>query len=470
MNKKIVFVNPPVLKSDIWGNLKGGGSTLPPLGIATLASVTRKKGYDTVLFDFLALETDIEEAIGRVMAEKPHWVALTATTEMIKPAAVLADMVKKRSPDTVILIGGPHVSAAPAETMVRYPQFDVAFIGESENTLPAYLEADLAGKNLGEVKGIFFRSPAGPKYTGRREFITAMDDLPFPAWGLLPDMKRHYQPAVTNYKRLPYASLVTSRGCPGQCIFCDRSVFGNRIRAFSAEYIIKMIKTLMNDYGVKEICFYDDNFLLLKDRLKKFCELLKKEKLDLIWSCSARIDTVDKDTLRMIKEAGCWQIGYGIESGSDAILKLMRKNITVSKIQEIIRQTKEAGLLIRGYFILGNPGETEKTLSETLQFMKKLPIDDLLVEYMTPYPGCELYNDIEKYGSGTRDWDRLNTFAINFIPYGVTEEKLKDTFTRAYRDFYIKPRTIFSYLMRFKNPVKLVKLSVLFMQFLFKKG
>jgi len=470
MKDKIVFINPPIVKSELWGSLKGGASTLPPLGIATLAAIARENGYGVSVFDFLALETPLDEAVNAVLAAKPRWAGITATTEMIGPAVSMARELKKRAPGMTILIGGPHISAAPEETMKRYGEFDVAFIGESEKTLPEYLDCASGGRDISGVKGIMIRSEEGLRYTGKRDFVAAMDEVPFPAWDLLPDITKHYQPAVTNYKRLPYTSLVTSRGCPGQCIFCDRSVFGNRVRAFSAEYIIKMIKTLMKDYGVREVCFYDDNFLLLKDRLKKFCRLLKEEKLDLIWSCSARIDTVDKKTLDLIRKAGCWQIGYGIESGSDDILKLMKKNITVNRISDIIGASKEAGLLIRGYFILGNPGETRESLKATLGLMKKLPLDDLLVEYMTPYPGCELYDDIEKYGSGTREWDRLNTFSVNFVPKGVTEKELKDTFTSAYRDFYLKPRTIWSYMTRFRNPFKLVKLSVLFVQFLFKKG
>lgn len=470
MKDKIVFINPPILKSDIWGSLKGGASTLPPLGIATLAAIARNIGHDVSVFDFLALDTPLEAAVEAVLKAKPRWAGITATTEMIGSAMVLAKELKKRSPDITVLIGGPHVSAAPEETMARCAEFDIAFIGESENTLAEYLDKASSGSDTAAVKGIMVRSTGGPKYTGKRDFVSDMDNVPFPAWDLLPDITKHYQPAVTNYRRLPYTSLVTSRGCPGQCIFCDRSVFGNKVRAFSAEYIIEMIKKLMREYGVREVCFYDDNFLLLKDRLKKFCRLLKEEKIDLIWSCSARIDTVDQETLDLIRQAGCWQIGYGIESGSDDILKLMKKNITVERISGKIEASKKAGLLVRGYFILGNPGETKGSLKATLGLMKRLPLDDLLVEYMTPYPGCELYDDIEKYGAGTRQWDRLNTFSVNFVPHGVTEKELRDTFTSAYRDFYLKPRTIWSYLTRFKNPFKLIKLSVLFVQFLFKKG
>ena len=280
---KIVFTVPPVDMEEIWGELSEEGSVLPPMGIAILASVTRGKGFDVKILDPIAEKLDIESTLKRIFDYNPKYVGITATTDMLSSAARLADRLKKIDPSYTILLGGPHISALPLDTMEKFASFDYGFVGESEDTLPEFLEAFEKKGDLSKVKGIVIRNSGKPVYTGPRQIIMDMDRIPMPAWDALPDIRSHYRPALINYKRQPVTSLVTSRGCAGMCIFCDASVFGRRVRAYSADYVMRSIDELMKGYGIKEVCFYDDTFVAFKKRLSEICNMMIERKLDLSW-------------------------------------------------------------------------------------------------------------------------------------------------------------------------------------------
>jgi len=352
----------------------------------------------------------------------------------------------------------------PVETMKLCRDFDIGFVGEAEQSFSDFLDSDLSVDALRGIQGICFRQNGEIVLNERKPFIGDLDSLPFPAWDLIEDM-RIYRPAVTNYRREPVFSLMTSRGCFGRCIFCDRGIFGNRVRMHSADYVIRMVRQLREQYGIREITFYDDNMVFDKKRLKEICALMTKEKQPLSWTCSARIDLVNEAMLRMLKDAGCWQISYGIESGSQKILDVINKNITVDKIKQTAGLMKKIGLSMRGYFIIGSPQETEESIKESLELILKLPMDDILVEYMTPYPGTELYNHIERYGTMLGDWASLNSYEMNFLPHGMSQELLKEHFFNFYKAFYLRPRIIINYARRIKNPLKITDLALRYFKF-----
>ncbi len=462
---KILFCTPPPNRgSAIFEAFNEGASSFPPLGPLILASIARRRGHEVFFRDFLNTAKGSEGALREILALNLDCVGISSNTDMIFQASALAGGIKRAKKDILVLIGGPHISSAPFETMRLCVDFDVGFIAEAEQSFQELLDCGFSPEAFGKIKGICFRDEGEIIVNQRQPFIAELDSLPFPEWDIIEDM-RAYRPAVTNFKRHPAFSLITSRGCFARCIFCDRGVFGNNVRMHSAKYVLGMIRLLCGKYGIREINFYDDNLLFDKSRIKEICLSMIEEKMNLSWSCIARVDMVDEETLRMMKEAGCWQISYGIESGSQQVLDALNKGTRVEKVREAAALMRKAGLSMRGYFIVGNPGETRDTLEETLKLILELPLDDILVEYMTPYPGTEISNNIGRYGNALGGWQTINSYKINFVPYGLTQECLKRYFFRFYKEFYLRPRSIFSYVRRLKNPLKVAGLGMKYVKF-----
>jgi len=466
---KIVFVVPPVNTEEIWGELAEEGSILPPLGISILASLTRNNGFDTKIIDFLAEKNDFNSAVNRVLDENPDYLGITSTTDMVCSSIKFTQAIKKRNKAIITLLGGPHISAVPIETMKEFDCFDFGFIGESEDTLIEFLKAHKSKRDISDIKGLVIRKSGEVVYTGVQQSVADMDRIPLPAWDLLPDITRYYKPAVINYKREPVTSFVTSRGCVGQCIFCDTSVFGHRPRAFSSGYVIRAIEHLNREYGIKEICFRDENFVAFRRRLVEVCQNIIDKKLDISWSCNSRINLADPDTLRLMKKAGCWQISYGIESGSQRVLDILKKGINIQQIKDTIKRTREAGIYTKGYFMIANPTETKEDIQMTRRLMLEIGLNDMVLEYFTPYPGIPIYKEMENYGKFNSDWKNFNTFSVNFMPYGLTQSYLKRQFKLFYRDFYFRQRIIFEYIIRLGSFMKICALLTKFIKFLIAK-
>lgn len=464
---KIIFTVPPVQPRYIWGELSKGGSIFPPLGISILASITRNYGFKTKIMDFLAEGETIDNAVMRIIDERPKYIGITSTTESFYSAVQLARAIKKINNETIILLGGPHISSVPTETMERFGCFDIGFIGESEETIVDFLRTYEDNGTIAGVKGLVIRKDNRIIYTGIQPPIMDMDRIPFPAWDLLPDARRYYKPAITNYKRKPVASLVTSRGCVGKCIFCDSAVFGNKMRSYSSDYVIMMIEHLIREYKIKEICFYDDSFLAFRKRLLDICNYIIDKKIDITWSCESRVNLVVPELLKIMKRAGCWQISYGIESGSQKILDILKKEINIQQVRDAVRYTKRAGISTRGYFMIGNPGERKEDIFKTYRLMLDLDLDDILITYFTPYLGTPVYKNIRNYGTFNAKWRDLNTFSVSFVPEGLSENYLKRRFKSFYMGFYFRPRIIFNYIIRLGNLKSILSLSLKFIEFVF---
>jgi anaerobic magnesium-protoporphyrin IX monomethyl ester cyclase len=455
--KKLLLVNPPLSLKERYGKMAESGTTTPPLGLCSLAAVTRNAGYETKIIDAEALGLSFDETVAEIQREAPDYVGITAVTVSILNAASLAKMLKPAL-SAPILLGGPHLTAVPEETMTRCADFDIGVIGEGEKTILELLDA-LDGKaSLENIRGLILREGEGLKLTGPREFIQNLDDLPIPAWDLLPLLTKYYRTPTFNLGRTPATSLVTSRGCVGKCIFCDRKVFGNHIRGYSASYVLKMIRYLQENHGIKEIIIHDDAFVILKKRLVEFCNAIIDEKMDITWTCNARVDLVNPEMLSLMRKAGCWQIGYGIESGSQRILDFIGKGTRLETIEQSVRWTKKAGIRTRGFFMMGHPTETEESIRETINFAKRIPVDDFQITMFSPLPGSEAFHIAPEYGLFDPDWKKMNMWHPSFIPRDLTEEKMIAYHKKAFIEFYVRPRIIFSYLMMLRKPEHFVKL------------
>jgi anaerobic magnesium-protoporphyrin IX monomethyl ester cyclase len=370
---------------------------------------------------------------------------LTATTSGIVAAAELARRIKAAKPDTTTVIGGCHASALPSETLQEFPGFDLAAIGEGEETLVDILrhrEVDVAGP--WSIPGTAVRDghDTAVRLAAPRPVLADLDALPLPAWSLLPGFPRAFRPSPARLLRWPCASVVLTRGCPNQCMFCDRSVFGNRCRAYSPAYAVRLVNDLRQNHGVRELLIEDDTFVVSRKRVQEFCERLIAERVDVTWSCLGRADAVAPELLRLMRRAGCWHVSYGIESGDAAILAAMHKRLDVEQIRQAVQWTCEAGLRSKGFFIVGFPGETEESLRKSRELANSLPLDDITVMQMTPFPGSELYRTAEQYGTFERDWRKMNVLETVFVPHGLSREDLDAARSRMLREFYMRPRVL----------------------------
>ena len=442
-----VFVNPPLSLEDLYHNLSEGGSELPPLGICSLAAVLRESGYSVAAVDAMALRLNAKDTLEKIKELNPKYVGITTTTMSVHTAAEVAELCKTEGYTTIL--GGAHITAVPEETFKRHPHFDIGVIGEGEDTILELVKALDEGKDLNDIPGLLLRKNGEIKLTEPRSFIKNLDKIPLPAWDILPDLATYYQPAVDSLYRFPASSLVTSRGCPGKCVFCDQKIFGGKCRAYSSDYVIKMIKNLRDDFGIKDLFIHDDNFLVFYKRTREICEKIISEKIDITWSCLGRTDQVDWSVLPLLKKAGCWQINYGIESGSQEILDLIGKGTTLEAMTEAIRKTKEAGIRVKGLFMIGCFGETRETIEATYKYIKELDLDDFHMTCFTPLPGSEAYKIAHRYGEFDPSWDKMNMFsADNFVPHGFTKDEIEKAYRKAYRIFYIRPRIMLYYMTK----------------------
>lgn len=456
---KIILVKPPISARELYGDLAEAGSSEPPLGLAYLASNLRQNGFDADILDALILKLTFKDATEVILKKKPKYVGITAVTIDVYHAAKVAEMIKEKAPQIITIIGGVHVTAVPRETMARFPQFDIGVIGEGEQTLVELLKSLENKVDLRSVDGIIFRQNGNLIMTVPRAFNKDLDSLPMPAWDLLPNLPKYYSIPLYSSDRSPSSSIMTTRGCGMQCTFCFQGAFGRVIRMHSADYILRMIKYLYHTYGIRNIRILDDNFLLKRDRIYEFCQKLIAEKLDLTFSCLSRVDTINEELLKLLKRAGCWQMIYGVESGSQEILDTVKKGVRLEQIEKAIRLTKKARIRSLGYFMIGFPKETKESIEKTIAFAKRLPLDDFKMNILTPFPGSELYTTAYQYGYFNNDWQAMNMYTEPcFIPYGLTKEELVSLRKKAFREFYLRPRIFFSYIRLIRNPAHILKL------------
>ncbi len=457
--KRLVLVNPPLTMEERYGNLAKAGSRLPPVGLCNLAATARAAGVETAIVDAPAKGWGVEETYEAIARFSPDMVGITAVTISIYNAAALAEYIRSKGHPARIVLGGPHVTAVPEDTLTRFPHFDFAAIGEAEDTLEELLAWDGISP-LDDIAGLAIRKGEEVVRTAPRPFIKDLDRLPMPAWDLLDGYPNAYSQSAMRSHRFPTASLITSRGCYGQCTFCDVSCFGRKPRKHGAEYVIRLIRDLIDRYSVKDISFYDDNFLDFPSRIEAICNAIIDQKLDVTWSCAARIDTIrSPEQLKMFRRAGCWQILYGIESGSQMILDEVKKNVKLDKIREVVRWTADAGIAVKGFFMMGLPLETEETMKETIRFALELPLTNAHVTFATPLPGSELYNTAHRYGTFDNDWRKMNMWSPVFVPHGVTAELMEKYKKRFFRQFYFRPRIVAAYARNIRHPKQVLSLA-----------
>lgn len=428
-----LFINPrrSIRRSNVWSVVN---SVTPPLGLAMLASLLEQAGFRAEIVDANALGLDVSNILTRI-PRGVRYVGLTATTPEIDTAVAVARAVRREHPETVVVLGGVHATVFH-ERLVAAGKVDMVVRGEGEEAAVALAK----GLPLSSVPNLTWRSPAGDIVVNpKAERYADLNALPFPAYRKLP-MPR-YRSALGASKRSPSIGMITSRGCPGKCTFCNSSHLGHKTRMMSAERILEHILYLKRDFGIEEISFYDDTFTTNRRRVEEFCRLLISRDVDVAWSCFARVDTVRPDLLKLMRAAGCHQVGYGFESFDQDILCNINKRVTTTEIDTAVAWTRGAGIDVRGAFMLGSPGETRASMERTIAASKRLGIQFAIFNITTPYPGTDLFEEASRDGLLKHtDWTLYDlSHAVMELPT-VSSGEVEALYTRAYREFYLRPR------------------------------
>jgi radical SAM superfamily enzyme YgiQ (UPF0313 family) len=436
--RTIVFVEPPYVCWDRhMDRVREGEEEMPGVGTLVLAAVARARGHRAHIVDGKRTGTPVDEVARAIVRHEPDHVGISATTISLTNAARIAERVKAMRPGAVVTVGGPHVSAVPETTLERCGGFDYGVVGEGERSYFDLIDALDAGADPRGVAGLVYRDGSVVRANARAPYLDGDElvALPEPAWDLATDFPLRFQPNVFNYRATPVASLVTSRGCPFSCTFCDRSTSGRRGRYHGVDYVMQLC-TRLAGLGVRHVLFYDDLFTVNKPRVIELCERFLEAGFRFTWSCNSHPNLLDPKTLALMKRAGCWQIAYGIESGSQRVLDVVKHEVKIPRMLETLRQTKAAGIRVKGLLMMAHPTEDESSLQETVDFLRTAPIDLAQVTKFTPYPGTPSYATIREHGTFTEDWDRMNAMNWVFVPNGLTTETLERYFRLAYRTFY----------------------------------
>ena len=413
------------------------GAAGPPLGLAYLAAVARNSGWEPGIIDGLTENLSPQELTSRIKGFQPDVVGLTATTAAIYDAYEVAKIVKKINPETLVMIGGPHATFMAEEVLRECPYIDVVVRGEGEKTFEEILERIERNKNFEDVAGITYRIGNIIKENPERSLINNLDDLPIPAYDLLP-MDKYVVDKVR------FAAVITSRGCPYNCVFCSSSLqFGKLWRAHSPERVLEELRILREEYGAREIEFLDDTFTINMKRAEEISRKITEEGLDISWSASSRVNTFNRGLGEKLKQAGAHTIYFGIESGSERTLRFIGKGITRRQALDAVKAAKESRLNALGSFVIGFPYETEDEIKETIKFANKVGVDLAQFTIATPYPGTRLWSIAFKEKLLlTRNWRKFTTVDVVMKNIYLAPEKIKKLFLKAYLVFYLHPRRV----------------------------
>jgi radical SAM superfamily enzyme YgiQ (UPF0313 family) len=453
--RRLCLVVPPVTQEDRYGPMASAGNSLPPHAFLYLGAVAREQGWEVSIVDGPALGLYLEGCVDEILSRHPSVVGFTTTTMSIAKAASVAGELRLRRPELVLMAGGPHVTALPAETFERLSAFDLGCVGEGEDVLSAVLSRLERGEDPRGVPGLVSRDDYGAVVVNppaSREVELA--SLPPLAWDLLEEFPARYHAAATYLNKTPFTDLIVSRGCRYRCTFCDNNTFGRSIRALPVDTIMENIDRLVRRYGIRSLFFTDDSLMTLTGPFAELCERLIAADYDLEWSINVRTSEVNPEVLALMRRAGCWQVSFGVESGSWEILKRIKKSATPRMHERALFQTREAGIKINAYIIIGFPGETHETLAETEAFLRRVPIDTLRLTYFTPFPNTDITDDLEQHGRVVADWTRLNFYNVAYIPNGLTQQDLEAAYRRIMARFYLRPRVLMSFLPHLIVPRK----------------
>jgi radical SAM superfamily enzyme YgiQ (UPF0313 family) len=449
---KVLLINPPYDVQRYMGKLSKIAFVFQPIGLTYIASFLREQGVETGIYDSQVEEESISE---RVRAFNPDIIGITCVTALVYSTIEVAKRIKAEFPGKVIIAGGIHPTIRSQDFLCE-PAIDYVCIGEGELTMHEFVLALAEGRDPAQVEGISCRRDgrdfAGPP----RAFVQDIDRFPPPALDLVP-MER-YRTSPDNRTGEQIGVVLTSRGCPFDCIFCSNRLLTKKTyRAHSVERVCSEVSHLIESHHVRQIFVQDDNFAVNKTRAKEICREFIRRGFHrrMSWWAEARVDCVDEELLGLMAAANCRIISYGLESGNQRLLDLICKNITLDRVRQVVAMTRKAGIEIRASFILGLPTETVEESRQTIRFARELGIDQVRFAIATPFPGTRLYDIAQEEGTlRFDDWKQFSMMSGYagglpvYAPKGRTPEELARLQRWANLSFYLRPRIILTFLRR----------------------
>jgi len=443
---KVVLIAPPTTIQERYPEehpLRKATQITEPLGLAYIAAML-EQDHAVEIIDCVAEDLTVLHAVWKIEEICPEIVGISAFTPTIDTALRLARLTKQLLPSVTIVLGGIHPTIFPEQVM-QNKEVDFVVIGEGEYAMRNLVQALENQEELSNVNGIAYRRDNQIILTPPYFMEKKLDNFPLPARHLLPMEK--YKPFIA--KHHPALSMISSRGCPYQCVFCSRDISGASYRLRSASTVVEEIIILVNQYHAKEIDFVDPVFGLNRSWTKEFCQRLVEEKLDVTWSALTRVDLIDEDLLKAMKKSGCWMLYYGIEAGDQMLLNAIKKNTKLEDIKHSVKLTREAGIKVWGSFMFGLPAETPELALKTLEFAKSLPLDFASFHLTTPYPSTELWRNANEWGELKTDFSEFTQLNAVLIPHGWKgrQEQLQAMLPKAFREFYLRPKFIMHQLL-----------------------
>ncbi|MBR9678857.1 MAG: radical SAM protein [Nanoarchaeota archaeon] len=465
----VILIQPPTNKA-IQENYV---SLQIPINLAYIAASLEQKRANITVIDYCVQEFNKKKLITQLEQLKPKIIGFTSLTASIHLVNEISQIIKKHDKKIITILGGPHATALPKQTLEELKAIDIIVQGEGEKTIQELYTCIKTRKPLKTIKGIVFRRNKKIITNPKRKLIHDINKIVFPARHYFNEReyKRNHVSRGFSRKHLRIAEIITSRGCPGKCIFCAGHVnYGNRIRFRSFENIKQEIYELKQKYKINHITIEDDTFTINHELVKKIGKYLKQN--NITWNCNTRVNTVNLELLQHMQKCGCKKVVFGVESGSEKILKIIRKGITLTQIRNAFKWAKQAKIrYVEGTFILGNhPQETVKDIEETKKLIFELMPDFLCLTIMCPFPGTPVYEIMQKQKLLPRkpDWSKF-TFINNQPSYKKLEHVNSQTLIRiqnqTLKKYYTSPKYVIQQIRKIRKPYEIMYFSKLAIEF-----
>lgn len=437
---KVLLIVPPCIEL-----YKGIREVIPkdnPLGLLYLASFLEKNHIKVDIYDSFAENASMRDIEKKISVTEADVIGITSVTSTIREAIEIAKLAKRYGKTTVL--GGIHFTAYSTKTLEKYDCFDYGVIGEGELTLYELV----GGKNISEINGLAYKRGSEIIINKKRELIEDLSIIPHPARHLLKNELYSASDKIFSKNKM-FFDIITARGCPFHCTFCaSKVIWGTKIRYRPVEDIITELEEL-KAMGMEQLRIVDDTFTLDINRVKHITKKIKD--LNIEWGCNARVNNFTPEMVQILKDSNCSFIEFGVESGNQEILNIMKKGITLEQIRKAVKLTKKANIKISCSFIIGNLGETEKTIKDTIQFAKELYPDFVFFNILTPYPGTEVYEIAKRKGYLKKDFEEYTnpkySDPVLDLPT-MDAAKLRKYSKKAFRSFYLNPRYILKIICR----------------------
>ena len=452
---KVLLVAPPtahMIQSNVPEAVDEETGAYPPLGLLYVAGYAEKNtSHQVEVLDACLEKLSALQIAGEVKRRAPDVVGIQALTFSLIDVILAAKAIKKACPDVAIVLGGPHVYLYPDETM-EIPEVDYLILGEGEHPFAQFLDQLDGPRDFTKVPGLVRRENGRVVKNPPPPLLTDLDALPHPARHLVP-YERYYSVLA---RKTPVTTLMSSRGCPYRCIFCDRPHLGKTFRARSAESVVEEM-ALCERMGIREVFFYDDTFSISRKRVIAICKALIERGVRVAWDIRARVNTLDEEVLDCLAAAGCARAHLGVEAGTPEILQVLRKDIDLDQTRRVFEQASRRGITTLGYFMIGNPTETREQIEQTVAYARSIRTDFVHFAVTTPYPGTELYRMGLETGILPHDYwrefarDPQPGFRPLLWEEVLTAGELIALLDWAYKSFYRRPAYLFRRVLKVRS-------------------